>query len=86
MAANQTSQAQPAAGVEEEWTMTGVKPDIMGIAGHQFRINYGVPQDVTDQLYALFDQDGVKYEDIPESLRAYEVKDDAEAKADDQKG
>lgn len=58
----------------------------MGIAGHQFRINYGVPQDVTDQFNALFNQDGVKYEDIPESLRAYEVKDDPEAKADDRNG
>jgi hypothetical protein len=66
--------------------MPSVEPDIMGIAGHQFRINYGVPQDVTDQFNALFNQDGVKYEDIPESLRAYEVKDDPEAKADDRNG
>lgn len=83
MATNQTSQTQPAAEAEEEWTMPSVEPDIIGIAGHQFRINYGVPQEVTDQFNALFDQDGVKYEDIPESLRAYEVKDDPEAKAND---
>lgn len=54
--------------------LRSVKPDIVCLDGHQFRINYDVPQEVTDQLETLFMQDSeVKYDDIPDHLKAYEV-------------
>ncbi|KAF5580586.1 uncharacterized protein FSUBG_13346 [Fusarium subglutinans] len=63
--------------LEEHAPLKDVEPDIVSIDGHRFHINYGVPQEVTDKLYALFDQDDVKYEDIPDGLKAYEVKEDS---------
>ncbi|RGP80788.1 hypothetical protein FLONG3_1129 [Fusarium longipes] len=63
--------------LEERETLDEVEPGVIGIAGHRFRINYGVPQEVTDALNALYDQDEVKYEDIPDDLKAYEVKEDS---------
>ncbi|KAF5237433.1 hypothetical protein FANTH_10795 [Fusarium anthophilum] len=60
--------------LEEHGPLKDVEPDIVCIDGHCFYINYGVPQEVTERLYALFDQDDVKYEDIPDDLKAYEVK------------
>jgi hypothetical protein len=54
-----------------------VKSPIMSIAGHYFRINYDVPQDVTNRLFDLFLARGryreATYADIPEDLKAYEV-------------
>ena len=51
-----------------------LKPDIVCLDGHQFRINYGVPKEVTEQLEALFIQEPeVKYDSIPDHLKAYEV-------------
>ncbi|KAG5752516.1 hypothetical protein H9Q69_003563 [Fusarium xylarioides] len=63
--------------LEEHGPLKEVEPSIVGIDGHRFRINYGVPQEVTDRLNALFDQDEVKYEDIPDDLKAYEEKEDS---------
>ncbi|KAI2623077.1 hypothetical protein GGR54DRAFT_35459 [Hypoxylon sp. NC1633] len=63
-----------------------VKPDILGIDGHPFRINYDVPQHITDSFYALLDSD-VKYEDISPELKAYEVHETAgEEQADTSEG
>lgn len=51
-----------------------LKPDIVCLDGHQFRINYGVPKEVIEQLEALFIQEPeVKYGSIPDHLKAYEV-------------
>lgn len=63
--------------LEEHGPLKEVESNIVSIDGHRFRINYGVPQEVTDRLYALFDQDEVKYEDIPDDLKKYEVKDES---------
>ncbi|KAF4438037.1 hypothetical protein FACUT_5200 [Fusarium acutatum] len=63
--------------LEEHETLDEVEPTVIGIDGHRFRINYGVPQEVTDRLNALCDQDQVKYEDIRDDLKAYEVKEDS---------
>ncbi|KAF5543328.1 hypothetical protein FMEXI_7108 [Fusarium mexicanum] len=60
--------------LEEHGPLKDVEPGIVCIDGHRFYINYGVPQEVAKRLYALFDQDDVKYEDIPDDLKAYEVK------------
>lgn len=60
-----------------ELQIRSVKPDIVCLDGHQFRINYGVPQNVTDELEELFYQvPEVKYTDIPNHLKAYEVESD----------
>lgn len=49
--------------------LRSVKPDIVCLDGHQFRINYDVPQNVTDELEELFDQvPEVKYKNIPNHL------------------
>jgi hypothetical protein len=47
----------------------------MCLDGHVFRINYDVPEEITRQLYKLYelyDRDA-KYEEIPEHLTAYEI-------------
>ncbi|KAI0169547.1 hypothetical protein GGR52DRAFT_550489 [Hypoxylon sp. FL1284] len=63
-----TSQQQPSRPLRE------VKPDILSIDGHQFHINYGVPQHITDRLLGLLDEDErVRYEDIPDDLKEYEI-------------
>jgi len=51
------------------------KPNQYGIDGHLFRINYDVPQSVTDTLYALLEKDNPKYEDIPAECLEYEIED-----------
>ncbi|KAI1370411.1 hypothetical protein F4677DRAFT_438445 [Hypoxylon crocopeplum] len=59
--------------------MKEVKPDITCIDQHWFRINYDVPEDITNRLYELLSRDEkVKYEDIPNELKAYEVSDKSE--------
>lgn len=51
-----------------------IKPDIVCLDGYQLRVNYGVPKEVTRQLEALLIQDPeVKYDSIPNQLKAYEV-------------
>ncbi|KAI6082977.1 hypothetical protein F4821DRAFT_203416 [Hypoxylon rubiginosum] len=63
-----------------EWVMKEVLPDLVGIDGHEFRINYDVPQHITDRLLDLLYQDpGPRYEDIPDDLKAYEVPPRAES-------
>ncbi|KAF5659396.1 major facilitator superfamily domain-containing protein [Fusarium circinatum] len=62
--------------LEEHGPLKDVEPNIVGIDGHRFRINYDVPQEVTDRLKALFDQDDVKYEDIPDDLKTYELREE----------
>ncbi|GIJ98634.1 hypothetical protein Aspvir_000752 [Aspergillus viridinutans] len=49
-----------------------VDPDALCIDGHLFRINYDVPEEITEQLWELYDRDA-KYEEIPEHLKAYET-------------
>ncbi|KAL4896565.1 hypothetical protein BDV59DRAFT_170970 [Aspergillus ambiguus] len=63
--------------------MPSVAPDVLSIDGHQFRINYDVPEEITWQLEELYDRDA-KYEEVPEHLKAYETEledtDEEEAK------
>ncbi|KAF5702381.1 hypothetical protein FGLOB1_9634 [Fusarium globosum] len=63
--------------LEEHGPLKEVEPNIVSIDGHRFRINYGVRQEVTDRLNELFDRDEVKYEDIPDDLKEYEVKEES---------
>lgn len=49
-----------------------VDPDLTSIDGHLFKINYDVPQEVTEALYELNFQEA-KYEDIPREFLKYEV-------------
>lgn len=57
--------------------MDNIEPDVVGIAGHQFHVNYGVPKRVTERLLELVDQDeDVEYEDTPADLKAYEMRDE----------
>ncbi|PKX98891.1 uncharacterized protein P174DRAFT_437329 [Aspergillus novofumigatus IBT 16806] len=49
-----------------------VAPDGLCIDGHLFRINYDVPEEITQQMWELYDRDA-KYEEIPEHLKAYET-------------
>jgi hypothetical protein len=55
--------------------MRSVAEDRLSIDGHVFRVNYEIPKEITRQLEELFDRD-VKYEEIPEDLKAYETEDD----------
>jgi hypothetical protein len=50
------------------------EPQALGFDGHEFRINGDVPPHITKALYELLDR-GVKYEDVLEELRQYEVDD-----------
>ncbi|KAF5651864.1 hypothetical protein F25303_3829 [Fusarium sp. NRRL 25303] len=79
-----TKRAQRA--LEEHGPLEEVEPNIVGIDGHRFRINYGVPQEVTDRLKALCDQDEVKYDDIPDDLKAYEVKEESKGGNEENSG
>lgn len=75
MTSNQNPQERPASAPGAAAMGNNVKADIVSLDGHQFRVNYDVPQGITDRLYGLFWQDEeVKYEDIPEDLKAYEVR------------
>ncbi|KAI8960075.1 hypothetical protein F5Y11DRAFT_330992 [Daldinia sp. FL1419] len=58
--------------------MIEVKPDTVCINGHLFRINYDVPQHITDRLYELAQQDNIAYEDIPDDLKEYEIHNSAQ--------
>jgi hypothetical protein len=49
-----------------------VAPNIARIDGHAFKINYEVPQNVTDEFYSLI-LAGAKYKDVPQHLLAYEA-------------
>lgn len=58
----------------ETGALRSVKPDILCLDGHQFHINYDIPQDVTDELMELFFRTPeITYEEIPNHLKAYEV-------------
>ncbi|KAF5675172.1 hypothetical protein FHETE_2591 [Fusarium heterosporum] len=73
--------------IDRRGGLESVPFDIISLDGHRFRVNYDVPQHITDQIEALFwgDED-VKYDDIPDELKAYEVQDeDAEEIAGDAK-
>ncbi len=48
-----------------------VLPQILGIDGHRFRVNYDVPELPTLALYELWNREA-KYEDIPKELLQYE--------------
>ncbi|KAJ5199158.1 hypothetical protein N7491_000282 [Penicillium cf. griseofulvum] len=71
MTTEQRFETQPAESGRE---LRSLKPDIVCLDSHQFRINYSIPQDVTDELEKLFDRvPEIKYEEIPNHLKAYEV-------------
>ncbi|KAJ5820358.1 hypothetical protein N7474_005949 [Penicillium riverlandense] len=55
--------------------MRSVAEDRLSIDGHVFRVNYDAPEEITRQLEELFDRE-VKYEGIPEDVKAYETGDD----------
>ncbi|GAB1199564.1 hypothetical protein APSETT444_008914 [Aspergillus pseudonomiae] len=57
---------------DEAPDMPSVAPDALCLDGHLFRINYDVPEEITQQLEELYDRDA-KYEEIPEHLKAYET-------------
>ncbi|KAM6519047.1 hypothetical protein FALCPG4_012701 [Fusarium falciforme] len=70
MSTNQQAIDQAQDVIEKRGQLENVKPDVVCLDGHRF--------------HALFWQDEeVKYEDIPEELKAYEVKDE---QPDDQDG
>ncbi|KAI0849117.1 hypothetical protein F5Y00DRAFT_236643 [Daldinia vernicosa] len=58
-----------------DFALKEVDPDIICIDNHRFRINYDVPQEVTDRLYHLAEQEDLRYEDIPHELKEYESRD-----------
>ncbi|KAF4991471.1 hypothetical protein FGRMN_7782 [Fusarium graminum] len=63
--------------IDKRGGLESVPFDIISLDGHRFRVNYDVPQHITDQIEALFWGDtDVKYEDIPDELKAYEEKDE----------
>ncbi|KAF5580782.1 hypothetical protein FPCIR_10490 [Fusarium pseudocircinatum] len=62
--------------VDRRGGLESVAPNIVCLDGHRFRVNYDVPQHITERLEALFWGDKeVRYEEIPEELKAYEEKD-----------
>ncbi|KAJ5507305.1 hypothetical protein N7527_009448 [Penicillium freii] len=72
MATEQRFETQPA---KSGRALRSVKPDIICLDGHQFHINYNIPQDVTDELMELFGRvPQITYEEIPNHLKAYEVR------------
>lgn len=84
MSTNQQAIDQAQSVIDNRGQLENVKPDVVCLDGHRFRINHGVPQHITDRLDALFWQDEeVKYEDIPEELKTYEVNNE---QPDDQDG
>lgn len=63
--------------IDRRGGLESVPFDIICLDGHRFHVNYDVPQHITDQIQALFwGDEEVKYEDIPEELKAYEEKGD----------
>ncbi|KAM0186594.1 hypothetical protein ACHAPI_011618 [Fusarium lateritium] len=67
--------------IDKRGGLESVPVDIISLDGHRFHVNYDVPQHITDQIEALFWGDKeVKYEDIPDELKAYEEKDNEEDK------
>jgi len=60
-----------------------VKPNMVCIDSHRFRIEYGVPNEVTKSFYDLFERDA-KYEDIPKELLQYEVEVEVEGEDEDE--
>jgi hypothetical protein len=60
-----------------------VKPNMVCIDSHRFRIEYGVPNEVTKSFYDLFECDA-KYEDIPKELLQYEVEVEGEDEDEDE--
>ncbi|KAI1660580.1 hypothetical protein F4813DRAFT_350365 [Daldinia decipiens] len=59
--------------VKPDRVLKEVQPDIISIDNHKFRINYDVPQEITDRFDRLAEQDNIKYEDIPHDLKKYEL-------------
>ncbi|GFF98173.1 conserved hypothetical protein [Aspergillus udagawae] len=57
---------------DEAPDMPSVALDVLCLDGHLFRINYDVPEEITQQLEELYDRDA-KYQEIPEHLKAYET-------------
>jgi hypothetical protein len=70
--------------IDRRGGLESVPCDIICLDGHRFHVNYDVPQHITDQIEALFWGDKeVRYEDIPEELKAYEEKDDTKDEKDE---
>jgi hypothetical protein len=53
--------------------MKSVKPDMMSFDNHHFKINYDVPEEVTEGLLDLMHRNA-KYEEVPKEYLKYEVK------------
>jgi len=58
-----------------------VKPDMMSLDGHHFKINYDVPEEVTEGLFDLM-QRNAKYEEVPNEYLKYEGEKPREADMD----
>ena len=54
-------------------TQHAAVPSHIGLDGHKFRINYDVPPEITKAFWELYNRRDVKYEDVSEELRKYEV-------------
>jgi hypothetical protein len=52
--------------------MRTAKPDLMSFNGHYFKINYDVPEEVTEGLLDLMEREA-KYEEVPREYLKYEV-------------
>ncbi|KAJ5166009.1 hypothetical protein N7492_006305 [Penicillium capsulatum] len=50
-----------------------VQADLVSIEGHLFPVNYGVPGDVTGEVYRVFDNDSLGLDDLPAHVRSYEL-------------
>jgi hypothetical protein len=52
--------------------MKSVKPNMMSFDDHHFKINYDVPDEVTEGLLDLMHRNA-KYEEVPKEYLKYEV-------------
>jgi hypothetical protein len=52
--------------------MKSVKPGMMSFDDHHFKINYDVPEEVTEELLDLMHRNA-KYEEVPKEYLKYEV-------------
>jgi hypothetical protein len=53
-------------------SVKSVKPDMMSFDDHHFKINYDVPEEVTEGLLDLMHRNA-KYEEVPKEYLKYEV-------------
>ncbi|KAJ6164900.1 hypothetical protein N7470_003572 [Penicillium chermesinum] len=62
-------------GVRRAWEheIGAVKPDVVGIDGRAFRVNYGVPEHVTNEIYAVFEDMSLGYKNFPADVMEFEI-------------